>query len=244
MSSRLVRPGWPETKISSPSLAPAGAPLQEMLDLGRLAVLVDAEEADVEIVARVLEVVRVAAEEGDVLLRGEDQPHVGVFLVAIEMVQAALVQRDHVAAQAGLVERFFFDRVHHGLPLLAGLGRVDSLLDGRLDSSGDVLDVDQHVQFQVDALDLVLALAGVKAGLDQVLLRRAELLQAIGPDVMVGHHQAVGRDERARAAAVEAHRRLLHVPSHSCRGLEAVLLFEHLRGGLLNSHIPSSAESD
>ncbi len=47
-----------------------GTPLQVVLDLGRLAVLVDAEEADVEVVAGILEVVRVAAEEGDVLSPG------------------------------------------------------------------------------------------------------------------------------------------------------------------------------
>ena len=114
MFSRSVRPGCPATKTSSSSVGARLAPLQIVLELGRLAVLVDAEEADVEIVARILEVVRVAAEEGDVLLRREDQPHVGVLLVAVEMVLPALVERDHVAAQPGLVERFLFDRVHHG----------------------------------------------------------------------------------------------------------------------------------
>ena len=95
-----MRPGWPETKTSSSSLRAGLAPLQVVLDLGRLAVLVDAEEADVEVVARILEVVRIAAEEGDLLLRGEDQAHVGVLLEAIEVILAALVERDDVAAQA------------------------------------------------------------------------------------------------------------------------------------------------
>ena len=80
--SRSVRPGWPATKTSSSSLRAVRAPLQVVLDLGRLAVLVDAEEADVEVVARVLEVVRVAAEEGDLLLGGEDEADVGVLLEA------------------------------------------------------------------------------------------------------------------------------------------------------------------
>ena len=79
-------PGWPETKTSSSSLRAVLAPLQVVLDLGRLVVLVDAEEADVEVVARILEVVRVAAEEGDLLLRGEDQADVGVLLEAVEVV--------------------------------------------------------------------------------------------------------------------------------------------------------------
>ena len=63
-------------------LAAVRAPLQVVLDLDRLVVLVDAEEADVEVVARVLEVVRVAAEEGDLLLGGEDEADVGVLLEA------------------------------------------------------------------------------------------------------------------------------------------------------------------
>ena len=83
---------------------PVLAPFQVVLDLGRLVVLVDAEEADVEVVARILEVVGIAAEEGDLLLRGEDQADVGVLLVAIEVILAALVEGDDVAAAgSGLV---------------------------------------------------------------------------------------------------------------------------------------------
>ena len=59
---------------------------------------------------------------------------------------------------------------------------------------------------------------------------RADLLQRVGADVVVGHHQAVGRDERARAAAVEADgRRLLQVLEPLGGRLEAVLLLELLQ---------------
>ena len=58
------------------------APVQKVLELDRLVVFIDAEEADIEVVARILEIVRVAAEKRDVLLRREHQPHVGVLLVA------------------------------------------------------------------------------------------------------------------------------------------------------------------
>jgi hypothetical protein len=61
------------------------------------------EQADVQIEAGVLKIVRIAAEEGDVLFRREHQPHVGVFFQTVQVVQAALVQGDHVAPQAGLV---------------------------------------------------------------------------------------------------------------------------------------------
>ena len=53
------------------------APLEVVLArVERLAVLVDAEEGAVEVVARIREVVRVAAEERDLLLGGEDEPDV------------------------------------------------------------------------------------------------------------------------------------------------------------------------
>ena len=55
-----------------PLLAAVRAPLQVIRDLGRLAVLVGAEEADVEAVAGELEVVGIASEEGGVELGGED----------------------------------------------------------------------------------------------------------------------------------------------------------------------------
>ena len=65
------------------------APGKEIFRFGRLAVFVNAEEAHIQIEARILEVVGIAAEEGDILLGREDQPHVGVFFEAVEVVQPA-----------------------------------------------------------------------------------------------------------------------------------------------------------
>ena len=65
-------------------LGTRGIPAEVVLDLRRLAVFVGAEEADVEVVARIFEVVRVAAEEGDVELGGEDEPDVGVCFICVE----------------------------------------------------------------------------------------------------------------------------------------------------------------
>ena len=141
---------------------PGRRPLQVVLDLGRLAVLIDAEEADVEVVAGILEIVRIAAEEGGVLLGGEDQPHVGVLLVAVEMVQPAVVERDHVAPQAGLLDRFLLDRVHDRAAGLFRLGQRARLGNRRVDPIGDVLDAHKHVQFEVDALDFLVLGLGIK----------------------------------------------------------------------------------
>ncbi len=226
MLSRLVRPGCPATKTRSPSSAPVRAPLEVMRGTGGLAVLVGAEEADVEVVARVFEVVGVAAEEGDVELGGEDEPDVGVLLEGVEVILAPLVERDDVAPQPGLVERLLLDGRHRPALGDGGLGVGHSRPDRLEDPCGHVLDADQDVQLEVGGLDLLGVGPGQEAVLVVVLLRRADLLERVGADVMVGHHQAVGRDERARPAAVEPDGRRPQVLDPSGRRLEAVHLLQ------------------
>ena len=80
------------------------APLEVMLDFGRLAVFINAEQADVQIEPGIFKVVRVAPVKRDLLFRREDEAHVGVFLETVEVILATLIQRDHVAAEAGFVE--------------------------------------------------------------------------------------------------------------------------------------------
>ncbi len=65
-----------------------------MLRLDRLAILIKTQETDVERIARKVEIVRVAAEEGGLELRREDQPDVGVLVALVELVLAALVEAD------------------------------------------------------------------------------------------------------------------------------------------------------
>ncbi len=55
MLRRLVLPGWPETNVSSSSAAPASLHWRKWSSFAGLLLLVDAEEADVEAVPRILE---------------------------------------------------------------------------------------------------------------------------------------------------------------------------------------------
>ena len=66
-----------------------------------LAVFVNANERHVDVEAREVEVIRIAAEERSLELRDKHQTNVCVLLVAIKVVLSALVKRDHVGAQAG-----------------------------------------------------------------------------------------------------------------------------------------------
>src|SRR6185369_8737462 len=77
---------------------------EKILYRRRLAILVGAEQANIQIVARELEVVGIAAVERNLLLRREYQSHVGVAFEAIQMIRAALPKRDDIGAQARAIQ--------------------------------------------------------------------------------------------------------------------------------------------
>ena len=199
-------------------------PFEVVLGARRLVVLVGAQEGDVEVVAGEVEVVGVAAEEGDGELGSEHQPHVLEALVAIEVVDAAVVERDHVAAQLLVVGcAFLLDRRHlRLLPFVVRLPREP--LGGGVDACGDVGDLDQLVELDLGTAHLVLQRRRVEAVLDEVLLLRREVLDAAMGAVMVGHHQALRRDEARRAAAREPDRGEPRLLEPLGIGSEAVLL--------------------
>jgi len=66
--------------------------------------------------------------------------------------------------------------------------------------------------------------AGVEAFFQKIALFGAEFFQRAGPDVMVRHHQSVGRDERARAPAVDPHGSMLQVRKPAVGRVEAVAI--------------------
>src|ERR1035437_2426042 len=92
-----------------------GAPLEIVFGIDRLAIFIDAEDGHVEVVTRIGEVIRVTAEEGGLLFGGKDNAYVAVGLVSVEPVLAALVEGDHVGAQAALVLALFLDGCNLGV---------------------------------------------------------------------------------------------------------------------------------
>ncbi len=99
MSWRSVEPGWPGDEHGLVGGRAVEVDRQMLRRRGRTAVLVGAQQREVEAPARKLEVVRVAAERGDVGLGREDQPHVVVAPILIEPELAAAVERDGLAFQ-------------------------------------------------------------------------------------------------------------------------------------------------
>src|SRR5260370_32104907 len=86
-----------EDQLAGPG--PVLRPLEVVFSPDRLAVFINVKQCQVEIVTSISKVVRIASEEGNLELRRENQTHVRVFLVAIQIVLATLVPRTQVAAQ-------------------------------------------------------------------------------------------------------------------------------------------------
>ena len=212
------------------------APGQVVLGLPGLALVPDAEEGAVEVVARELEVVGVAAEEGDPLLGREDQAHVGEALVAVQVVLRAAVQGHDLAVEPAARLGRGLDGGDGLAPRGVGLGRGEPLGRAR-DRAADVLDGPQDEQRQVRAGQLLRARGGVEPVAQQVALGGRELLDPIAPHVVVGQHQAVGRDHRPRAAG-EAHAGLLHVLQPLGARNEVELLLQTLQRGAVEEPHP------
>ena len=195
--------------------------------MDRIAIAVDAEEGEVKVVAWIAEVVGVAAEEGGALLGRAHQPDVGVLPVAIHPVLATVVEVDHARLKSGALLGFLFDLRLHGamLVVLRALARMG--IDRPSHPGGDVFHGLEHPELEIRTLELLRLAAREESLPHVVLLRGRDLLELAERDVMVGHHQAVGRDERPRAAA-EVDRGLLDALDPRRRDGEAVGLLEAL----------------
>ncbi len=167
----------------------------------RPAVVVDAEEANIEVVARELEVVGIAAERGHVPVRREDEAYVGIFLVAVEIVARAAEKGDDVAREPGAVERFLLDRGGRGAQLCLGFVWRCARLERGLHAVGDVLGALQDHHFEALAVELVAKSGRVEAVFLVVVRACAEGVELAFADVAIGDDEAVGGDERAGATA-------------------------------------------
>ena len=147
-----------------------GAPLEVVRRGGGLAVLVGAQERDVEVVARVGEVIGLAAEKSDAGLGSEHQPQIGVLLVAVEIEALARVELDDGASAAGFAGAGSLDAGDGGVALLKRPGGLDAILGRVGHLAGDVLHAGEDVGFQIRALELLLAGGGVEAVLDVIVL--------------------------------------------------------------------------
>ena len=207
-----------------------GGPFEVVVEMRGLIVLVDAEEADVQIVAGILKIVGVAAEKGGIEFGREDQTHIGVLLIFVKVVHRAGVERDHVATLLGLGGTLLFDGGHLGALRLRLIGHGHSGFRSGVYLGGDVFDTFQNVQLEIGAFGLFGLRLGVEAGLQEILAAGGKLLDALGAHVMIGESESVSGNERARAAVIEAHGGEPGMVKPGRREIELVLGLELRRG--------------
>ena len=226
-SGAASTPGWPVVKTRSPSFVAVRRPLQVVRRLGRLVVLVEPEHRHVHVVARVGEVVRVAAEEAGLVLDAEHQADVACRPCRC---RGGRRRRRRATPPACVTPGC-------GSPWIAWI----AFWRAAAASCGVIAGVTAAVTFAVTSsmlwrtlsdmpghLQLVGEGRRVEPVLDEVLLRRAQPLQRAEPDVVVGQHEAVRRHDRAGAAA-EPDRGQLQVVQPRVGDVELVL---RLDGGL------------
>ena len=207
-----------------------GATLEIVVGVQWLAVVVDAEDGHIEVVARIGEVIRIAAEEGRLLFGRKDDAHIGVLLVLIEPVFAAVVERNHVGAPAGLLGAFVFDGGNFGFAGLKRLCLIGNAFGRALHARGNVCHADQHVYFEIGRLHLGIERGRIEAVAHIVVVGGGVLLQLAARHMVIGQQQAVGADERARSAVVEAHAGEADVVEPGLRGMEVVFGRQLLEG--------------
>jgi len=219
-------------------LGAGSVPFQIIRTAEGFVVLIDAKEGHIEVVAGIGEIVIIAAPESDLALGGHDQADVGVAFVLIEPVFTAVVQGDHIAAEAGLVAVLLFNFRLFLFAGLEGVSRLHPRLDRAGDPAGDIHHIDEHVQLQIRAFGFLRLGGGVKTGRDEILLGRRHFLQLSHRHMVVGHHQAVGADERARAAVHEADARQADVIQPLLGGGEVVFFLQLFGRGVVKSPHP------
>jgi hypothetical protein len=192
----------------------------------RLAVDVGAAEREVERVARVDEVVGVAAEVRDLQMRRHHQAHVVEHAVLVELPDAALEQLDQLRLEPRLRRTRVGEQtlaIRLAL-LLGGLG-VHRRQHPHQHVGGDVAHRHQLLHGQARQLHLLGEFGGDEAVAHPVALP-LHLRHRVARAVVVGQDQALRRHERRRAAAAEAQRREAHAVPPRLVGAHAVLAFE------------------
>src|SRR5215472_3174464 len=201
-------------------------PLQIVVQVGWFVVFVNAEKRDVEIVARIFEIVRIPAEKGDVELGRKDKAHIRVLLVLVKVVGLSRIKSDYVAAEASRSTAIFLNLRHRSALGLANLCRRHARLHTCIDLVRDVLNSNELVEFEVGTFRFLRLGFGVEAGLDVVMSFGRQLLYTGGTDVMICEGQSVSRHKRSRAAIVESDRRETQVIQPVLSQFETVLGFD------------------
>ena len=170
------------------------APVQVVGTASWFAAFICPYEADIEVEAREIEIIRIAAELSDPKLRREHQAHVGVALVAVQIVDPAVVQGYQVATHAWIRAAALLQLRPFGAK---GVVRVVAGLAGRrtLNLSRHIANLHQLIEFECGTFALLGNRFCDETAFNQVLFWRRQLIHAIDHAMMICHDQSLGRDE-------------------------------------------------
>ena len=178
----------------------ARAPDETVRRLGRLAVLVEPDQRDVEGIAREGEIVGVAAERAGRLLRPEHQADVVIGAVFVQRIFAAGIERDDLAIAVRVaLAAVALDPRDLGVARL--LERFARQPRRRLDQRGrHIADRHDDLGFEAGALPFVGLRGGQHRRHVEILPGRRQVLDAVEHAMMVGRHQAMPADDAGRAS--------------------------------------------
>ncbi len=174
---------------------------------------VDAEEAEVARMAGPHPVVGVAAELADGAGRHAHQANIAVGLVHEEVELIAFEHGLEVGAQAVLLAHGGLQLAGHLLDLLVPLVLGHAIVELGHHLGGDIIDPLQEAHAEAGG-ELLLAVHGIEAVGEVVVLDAAQALHRIVPAVVVGEEEALGAHHLPAAeSAAKAHHRVLEPAS-------------------------------
>ncbi len=201
-----------------------------MLHLGRFVVFINAEESHIQIETRVLEVVRVATIESNLLFGCKHQANIRVFFESIKMVGTTLIKGDNIAAKAGFVQRFLLNLGHDSPARGECLLGFGTCLYGCVNPGGYIFYAHQHIQFHGLAFGLFRMGFCMEAIAIVVAILGTHLLQGVCGDMVIGHNQSIGTDKGTGSTAVESYRGFLQMLQPFVGGFEVVFGFKMCLG--------------
>ena len=151
------------------------------------------------------------------------------------MIFTALKQGHDVAAQSGLVARFFFDRCDLRFALLIRVFCRGARFHCALDASSDVLVRHQNIDLEVRRPQFLVALAREEALFRVVKAFRRDRLQLSARHMLVRDQQPIRRDKRARSPIVQPDGSKPHVFEPRVRRFEVVGLLPLLARWVVES---------
>ena len=178
----------------------ARTPDETIRRLGRLAVLIEPDQRDIETVAREGKIVGVAAERAGRVFRAQHKADIVIGAVFVQRIFAARIERDDLAIAVRVaLAAVAFDPCDFGVARL--LERFAGQSRRRLDQfRRHVADRHDDLGFKAGALPLVGLRRRQHRRHVEILPGRRQVLDAVEHAMMVGRHQAMPADDTGRAS--------------------------------------------